>query len=387
MVESSVRGRKFRQIIDQFMDGEIPRRVLIVGPSWVGDMVMAQALFKVIKQRRPDTVIDVLAPAWSRPLLERMPEVRGAIDMPAGHGQMLLRARYRLGQSLRGQYDQAILLPNSLKSALVPLFAKIPVRTGWRGEMRYGLLNDLRWLDKRRYPLMVERFIALGFTEGAALPKQLPHPELVVENSKLPALLSHFESEGVTLNRRRPILALCPGAEFGPAKRWPERHYSAVAAAKISAGWQVWLMGSGNDNAVAEAIRSLLPPALRQYCVNLAGVTALAEAIDLLSLAAAVVSNDSGLMHIAAALRRPLVVVYGSTSPKFTPPLAKDVRIESISVECGPCFQRQCPQRHLKCLNDLEPAQVLNALEQLIATDEVESCTGNTAPEPRALGD
>ncbi len=342
-------------------------RILVVGPSWVGDMVMAQSLFKVLKQYQPDVEIDVLAPAWSRPLLERMPEVRRGIDMPVGHGQLLLGERYRLGKRLRGHYDRAILLPNSLKSALVPAFARIPVRSGWRGEMRYGLLNDIRTLDKSRYPLMVQRFVALAHPVGVVLPglpsPELPYPRLQVEQTGLPRLLERYQ-----LNRDKPILVLCPGAEFGPAKRWPERHYAAVAEAKIAEGWQVWLMGSAKDVPVAESIRAALPNTAREVCIPLAGKTELAEAIDLMSMANAVVSNDSGLMHIAAALQSPLVVVYGSTSPQFTPPLSDRVRIESLDVECGPCFQRQCPLREnqLKCLNDLLPERVLSSLNSLL---------------------
>ena len=144
-------------------------KILIVGPSWVGDMVMAQTLFQCLQQRHPGCAIDVLAPEWSRPILERMPEVRQALSFPLGHGVLELATRRTIGKSLAGQYDQAILLPNSLKSALVPFFAGIPKRTGWKGELRYGLLNDIRTLDKERYPLMIERFMALAFEPGAAL--------------------------------------------------------------------------------------------------------------------------------------------------------------------------------------------------------------------------
>ncbi len=336
-------------------------KILIVGPSWVGDMVMAQSLFMELKQQNPDVIIDVLAPVWSRPLLERMPEVRASIDMPAGHGQLLLKERYQLGQSLKGHYDQAIVLPNSIKSALVPAFASIETRTGWRGEMRFGLINDIRKLDKDRYPLMVQRFLALAHPSSADPAQEYPKPKLIADLARAPQLRSQFN-----LSADKPVLALCPGAEFGPAKRWPERHYAAVAAAKIAEGWQVWLMGSAKDVEVADDICSLLSPADRQQVSILAGQTQLSEAIDLLAQADAVVSNDSGLMHIAAALGRPLAVVYGSTSPKFTPPLADRVAIESIEVDCGPCFKRECPLQHLKCLNDLEPSQVLKSLNQLL---------------------
>ncbi|MBV6285765.1 lipopolysaccharide heptosyltransferase II [Pseudomonas aegrilactucae] len=335
-------------------------RILIIGPSWVGDMVMAQTLFHVLKQRHPACVIDVLAPEWSRPILERMPQVRQALSFPLGHGALELGTRRRIGKSLAGQYDQAILLPNSLKSALVPFFAGIPQRTGWRGELRYGLLNDVRTLDKARYPLMIERFMALGYPAGTDLPKPYPRPSLQIEVGSRDAALAKF---GLSLDR--PVLALCPGAEFGEAKRWPSEHYAKVAELKIREGWQVWLFGSKNDHAVGESIRERLIPGLREESVNLSGETSLAEAIDLLSCSDAVVSNDSGLMHVAAALNRPLVAVYGSTSPGFTPPLADQVEVVRLGLECSPCFDRTCRFGHYNCLRQLEPEAVASALQRL----------------------
>lgn len=351
-----------------------PQRILIVGPSWVGDMVMAQALFRALKQQRPDAEIHVLAPAWTRPLLARMPEVAASIDLPFGHGALKLDDRRRMGLALRGKYQQAIVLPNSLKSALIPFFADIPVRTGWRGEMRFWLLNDIRLLRKRDYPLMVQRFVALAYPPGAPLPDPLPSPRLSAASDGLPGLLQKFD-----LNRMRPVLALCPGAEFGPSKRWPERHYGEVAAQRIADGWQVWLMGSNRDAAVAEAIIAGLSAEAKPYCQNLAGNTDLAEAIDLLSVTDAVISNDSGLMHVAAALGRPLVAIYGSTSSDFTPPLGEQISVESIPVECGPCFKRECPHGHLKCLEDLRPRQVLLGLDQVLQQQKLVATTELTA--------
>ena len=336
--------------------------ILIIGPSWVGDMVMAQTLLQCLKQRHPGCAIDVLAPEWSRPILERMPEVRQALSFPLGHGALELATRRRIGKSLAGQYDQAILLPNSLKSALVPFFAGIPKRTGWKGELRYGLLNDIRILDKERYPLMIERFMALAFEPGAELPKPYPRPALQIDAQSRDAALAAF---GLSLDR--PVLALCPGAEFGEAKRWPSEHYAKVAELKVRAGWQVWIFGSKNDHPVGEDIRSRLIPGLREESVNLAGETSLAEAIDLLSCASAVVSNDSGLMHVAAALNRPLVAVYGSTSPGFTPPLAEQVEIVRLGLECSPCFDRTCRFGHYNCLGQLKPRLVIEALDRLVS--------------------
>ncbi len=322
---------------------------------------MAQTLFITIRQQDPAAIIDVLAPDWSAPLLERMPEVRKGISMPLGHGKLELGVRRKLGKSLASEhYDQAIVLPNSLKSALVPFWSNIPKRTGWKGEMRYGLLNDIRKLDKQRYPLMIERFIALACAPDAALPASLPSPTLVADVSHCNGARERFQ-----LLSTKPILALCPGAEFGPAKRWPERHYAEVAKQKLAEGWQVWLFGSEKDHPGNELIASQLPNKHHESVHNLAGRTSLAEAIDLLSCTDAVVSNDSGLMHIAAALGRNLVVVYGSTSPGFTPPLNKNHRILQLGLDCSPCFKRECPLEHLNCLNQLEPQLALNALSEL----------------------
>jgi len=337
-------------------------KILIVGPSWVGDMVMAQTLFMALKERDPDAVIDVLAPQWSRPILERMPEVNAALDMPVGHGSLQLGMRRKLGKQLgREGYDQAIVLPNSLKSALVPFFSGIPERTGWRGEMRYALLNDIRLLDKARYPLMIERFIALAYAPGAKLPETLSRPKLVVDAANVKASLERY-----SLDLTRPVLVLCPGAEFGEAKRWPANHYATVAQHKINEGWQVWLFGSEKDHAGADQIKAQITEKAQQQCVNLAGETSLADAVDLMSVADAVVSNDSGLMHIAAALGRRLVVLYGSSSPDFTPPLNDDVKVLRTGIECSPCFKRECPLDHLKCLKDLQAEMVLAAMEELL---------------------
>ena len=335
--------------------------ILIIGPSWVGDMVMAQTLFICLKHQHPSCNIDVLAPEWSRPILERMPEVRQALSFPVGHGVLDLATRRRVAQGLRGQYQQAILLPNSLKSALVPFLAGIPKRTGWKGEMRYGLLNDLRKLDKARYPLMIERFMALAFEPDAALPQPYPHPQLRIETHSRDQALARF---GLSLDR--PVLALCPGAEFGETKRWPAAHFAEVAERKIREGWQVWLFGSKNDHPVGQDIVQRLIPGLREEVVNLAGETSLAEAIDLLSCADAVVSNDSGLMHVSAALGRPLVAVYGSTSPAFTPPLSDRVETVRLGLECSPCFDRTCRFGHNNCMRELLPEQVVEALERLV---------------------
>ena len=333
--------------------------VLIVAPSWVGDMVMAQSLFKVLKAQNPDCAIDVLAPGWTLALLERMPEVRDGIEMSPGHGQLQLMARRRLGISLRGSgYQQAILLPNSFKSALVPYWARIPKRTGFVGEMRQWLLTDARKLDRQRLPQTVQRFVSLGLPDGAQPGEGVPQPALLTDNDNGHAALQRLGLE----TGQRPLLALCPGAEFGPAKKWPEAYYAEVARSWLEKGWQVWLFGSANDAAVCERINALAGGA----CENLAGQTRLEDAIDLLGMASFVVSNDSGLMHVAAALQRPMVAIYGSSDPGFTPPLAETARIERLGLDCSPCFKRECPLGHLDCLNKLLPERVIASMEKVM---------------------
>ncbi len=345
---------------------QTPSAILVVGPSWVGDMVMAQTLFSELRRQYPECAIDVLAPAWCRPLLSRMPEVRDALSLPFDHGDLKLGERHALGKRLRGQYQQAYVLPNSLKSALVPWSARIPVRTGWRGEMRYGLLNDVRKLDKDAYPLMVQRFVALALPADAPVPglESIKAPHLdVSEDARRAAMDSHG------LNTDKPVLGLCPGAEFGPAKRWPEHHYAAVAQHWIDNGGQVWIFGSAKDKPVADTIVDSLTDESCDRAAVLAGNTSLEEAVDLLSATAAVVSNASGLFHIAAALTIPLVSVYGSTSPGFTPPLGDRVAVVRLGLECSPCFKRECPLGHLDCLRQLPPSQVIDALQQLETAD------------------
>lgn len=332
------------------------KRILIVGPAWIGDMVMAQSLFKVLKQQQPDAVIDVLAPAWTFSILSRMPEVNQAIAMPVGHGEFKLGARYQLAKKLKQQrYDQAIVLPNSFKAALVPWLARIPQRTGWRGEFRYGVLNDVRVLDETRYTLMIEQFMALGLPKEAPLPAIYPYPALHISAESQAAVLAKFKPR----YRGRPILGMSPGAAFGSSKRWPEAYFAEVAKQKIAEGWDVWLFGAEGDRALIETIMN----ATNQQCDSFAGKTELAETIDLVSLTSGIVTNDSGLMHIAAALNKPIIAVYGSTSPAFTPPLSAQASILKLNLDCQPCFQRECPLQHHRCMRDLLPARVLTAMQ------------------------
>lgn len=321
-------------------------------------MVMAQSLFMDLHARHPKSFIAVAAPPWTAPLLARMPEVDLTIPANFSHGKMGLGARLDLARQLREyHFDRAIVLPGSIKSALAPWLARIPQRTGYRGEMRYRLINDIRPLDKQRLPLTVQRFVFLAGEarqQSTNDPPTWQSPRLVVDDESVSRSLDELGLKRPTT----PLLALCPGAEFGPAKRWPSRHFAHLADLAHAAGFAVWLFGSDKDSDITRQIVEASDDA----CIDLAGHTNLGQAIELLSLADVVVSNDSGLMHVSAALKRPLVALYGSSSPGFTPPLSNDATILTLDLDCSPCFKRECPLGHFRCLEDLDPARVFKAV-------------------------
>lgn len=314
---------------------------------------MAQPLFARIKAAQPDLVLDALAPAWVAPVLRRMPEIAEVLDNPFGHGALRLGERYHMGRSLaRRGYGRAWVLPNSLKSALLPWFAGIPQRVGFTGESRFGLINRRHTLDKDALPLMVERFAQLAQAPGSALVRPVAAPSLTSSEAQQAAVRAALGLEAC----QRPVV-LCPGAEYGPAKRWPASHFATLARVLMERGHSVWLLGSAKDAEIAAAIAREAPG----DCHNLCGRTTLDQAMDLIAQSLLVVCNDSGLMHVAAALGRPIVALYGSSSPGFTPPLAAGAAILSQGLACSPCFKRECPLGHLDCLNQLLPAKVLDA--------------------------
>lgn len=324
--------------------------LLIVGPSWVGDMVMAQSLYQLLKTRDPGVGIDVLAPSWSLPLLARMPEVRRGIELPLGHGELALGRRRDIGRSLRGSYQRAIVLPRSLKSALVPWYAGIPRRTGFRGEWRYGLINDMRPFDAGHLDQTVKRFLALGLApDETGLPPPAP-PRLATDQAAARALF-----ERLALDVSGPVVALMPGAEYGPAKQWPRDYFAGLARELGSRGVSVWILGSAKEAPLGGEIeRAAALPQVRNLC----GATSLVDAVDLLASAHVAVSNDSGLMHIAAAVGTHVVALYGSSTPDFTPPLTANSTIHYRRLDCSPCFRRECPLGHLNCLRGIDVASV-----------------------------
>ena len=329
-------------------------KYLIIGPSWVGDMVMAQSLFITLKQHDKEAIIDVIGPNWSLPILARMPEVRQAICLPTSHGEWGISTRRKLGRSLRPeQYDHAIVMPRSWKSALVPFFAKVPHRVGFTGEQRYILLNERRKLDKSILNQTVKRFTSLGLPRDLAYPaKNIPSPALRVDPDNQKNLYQQHNLSN------RPAIALMAGAEFGPSKQWPIAYFHELAKSAIEAGYQIWVLGGPKDQNNGEEIIS----ELGEFAINLCGKTQLVDAIDLLAIADKAVSNDSGLMHIAAAVGTEVHGIYGSTSELFTPPLTDNKTIHNLHLECSPCFKRICPLEHTNCQNQLTPDMIIRTV-------------------------
>ena len=324
--------------------------ILVAGPRWVGDMVMAHALIRTVRERHPDEPIDVIAPAGSLAVARRMAEVRECISAPFAANRLGLGERFRIGRSLAGRYRQAFVLQGSWKSALVPFFARIPRRTGYRGEFRYGLLNDIvprPERDRRKTAHMFQR-LAGG---GEFLP-----PRLGVDHDNRARLLDEHKLTG------RDFVCLMPGAEFGPAKRWPAERYAALAADLLRRNMAVIVLGSPRDAPVGAEIAAAAPEV-----IELTGRTRLEDAVDLLSAARVAVTNDSGLMHVAAAVDTPVVAIYGPTSSEDTPPLTDRRELVSLNLDCSPCHQRTCPLGHHNCMEMLEISRVRAAVDRFLA--------------------
>jgi len=337
-------------------------RTLIIAPNWIGDAVMAQPLLKLLRAANPDQRIVALAPAWVAPVLDAMPEIDRVFATQLAHGKLQWRARRDFASALRREhFTHAFVLPNSLKSALIPWLAGIPKRIGYQGEMRWGLLNHRLAPPDPAIP-MARRYLALAGELGIKVPATLQIPRLEVSADDMFAVREQFGLETGT-----PLFALCPGAEFGPAKRWPSAHYAQLANLLLEQypTARILLLGGPGDAAIAEQIRNQTRHP--EQLLQLAGQTTLAQAIALLATVDAVVSNDSGLMHVAAALQKPQAAIFGSSDPRHTPPLSSKAEILWLHTQCSPCFARTCPLGHLRCLSDLTPASVATAVGVALA--------------------
>jgi len=336
-------------------------RTLVISPNWIGDAVMAQPLLRRLKERFPERAIDVVAPTWVAPVWRAMVEVDTVIESPFKHGSLQWKERKAFARMLKARgYLDSYVLPNTLKFALIPWLAGIPRRVGYKGEMRYGLVNVMHHDDKAAPRPMAQFYQALADApvRQLARPERLPEPSMTVGEGEAQAAIARLQlPSGV-------YVAFAPGAEFGPAKRWPANYFAELAQTIIAnrPDAQILLLGSPKDRAVCDEIVALAPQAH-----NLAGSTSLSEAIALISHCAAVVTNDSGLMHIGAALGRPVVAIYGPTDPRHTPPLSTLAKILWLHIECSPCQQRECPLGHQNCMKQILPETVWQPLQPMLA--------------------
>jgi len=335
-------------------------RTLVISPNWIGDAVMAQPLLRMLKQQHPERPIDVLAPPQVVPVWRRIQEADDILITPFRHRALQLGERLKYARILKGRnYGAAYVLPNTLKYALIPWLARIPRRVGYKGEMRYGMINVMHHDDESRS--MVPFYSALAREPELPTPQPV-RPFLVVGGEESDDVRSRV---GLALDR--PLVVFAPGAEFGIAKRWPPAHYAALAerVTGLVPGVQIALLGSPNDRETCEQVSAAAGRAAGSV-FDLSGQTSLDDAIALIAQASAVVSNDSGLLHIASALNRPVVALYGSTDPNYAPPLSDLSRTVSLRLECSPCRKRECPLGHHDCMNKMSVDLVWSELEPIL---------------------
>lgn len=341
--------------------------ILIIAPNWIGDAVMTQPLLAALKSQYPASTIDVLASTWVAPIYRACSEVNHVIEANFQHKQLQWGLRKQLANDLRLRgYQACFILPNSLKSALIPWMANIPFRIGYRGELRFGLINiALNNPSKINRPPMVEHYLALSqlLSDEETLAAKTLTPKLNVSSSAKQSIDKKLSDANID---SKSVFIFCPGAEYGPTKRWPASHFAELAnhLAQQLPNANIILLGSKSDHELAEAILQQSQDSVKIH--NWCGNTSLDEAIALIGMAKAVVSNDSGLMHIAAALKTPQIAIFGSSDPAHTPPLSENAKVIWLNLPCSPCHKKECPLGHLKCLNDILPQQVLATLNTLL---------------------
>lgn len=331
-------------------------RSLIVAPQWIGDAVMTEPLLRRLAARGERLTVGALP--WVAPVYRAMPQVAEVIEFPFAHGGVQWAGRRGLAKTLRGRFEAAYVCPNSLKSALIPWWAGIARRVGYQGEARWGLLNQrLPNPPKGQRPPMVSFYSALSGETGL----DTDQPQLQLPSGAAERALA---AQGMAA---QGFYVLAPGAEYGPAKRWPAAHFATLAR---QLALPVLLLGSAKDAEVCADIANAVNAHQAHHCVDLAGKTSLDQAIGLIASARAMVSNDSGLMHVAAAFGVPQVAVFGSSSPLHTPPLNDRATVLWLKndpsyqppLDCAPCYARACPLGHTRCLNDISAERVLSYL-------------------------
>ena len=326
------------------------QKILIIPQNWLGDVVMSQTLLKKVKSENPNAIIDILVNSTFIDLVERMPEVNRAIVLDCGHKELGFFKRLSLAKKIRGDYDQSIVLSRSIKSALIPYMAKIPIRTGELGESRYILINDLRKFTKEDRRKTAFRYVSMFSKEEEVLDKKF-YPSLKLDSKNIKILSDKYK-----INLKKKIIIFAPGAAFGQSKMWPVERFKELGQ-KLNKDFLILILGSENEKKIGDKIVS------NKNMINLCGKTSIAEATDLMHISEFCVSNDSGLMHLASATSTKSISIYGATSPELTPPLTNNKEIHYKGLPCSPCFEKICKYGHYNCLVEIHAEDVFKSFK------------------------
>jgi heptosyltransferase-2 len=329
-----------------------PYKILIIAPNWVGDIVMSQSLLIMLRDKYKDNLIlDVMANEWTKNILNRMPEINNIIDNPFKHGELRLIKRVLLGIELKqNNYNQAIILTNTLKSAIVPFFANIKKRTGFVGEQRYLLLNDIYKLNKQKLPRLIDQYCFLAQANNL----KIKLPRLSIDKNNQANIIKQYDLSN------KKIIVIAPGAEYGPAKRWPVDYFIELTRLLKQTEYYILILGAKKDQDIANKIANSSD---NKKILNLVGTTSLSDTVDIIDLATYTITNDSGLMHVASATSSRVIAIYGSSTPNYTPPLSPNAIILKINIECSPCFSRTCKFNHYNCLKLITPQMVFDCIK------------------------
>ena len=325
-------------------------KLLIIPQNWLGDIVMSQTLLKKVKSENPNTVIDILVNSTFKSLVERMPEINKAVILDSGHKELGLLKRLNLARRIKGNYDQSIVLSRSIKSALIPYFAKIPIRTGELGESRYILINDLKKFTKEDRRKTAFRYVSM-FSKKEEVLDEKYYPSLQSDPENIKILSDKYK-----LNLDKKIIIFAPGAAFGPSKMWPVEKFKELGE-KLNKDFFILILGSNNEKNIGDKIVT------NKNMINLCGETTITEAVDLMHISEFCVSNDSGLMHLASATNTKSISIYGATSPELTPPLTSNKEIHYRGISCSPCFEKKCKYGHYNCLVEIQADDIFKSFK------------------------
>jgi len=325
-------------------------KLLIIPQNWLGDIVMSQTLLKRVKSENPNTEIDILVNSTFKSLVERMPEINKAVILDSGHKELGLLKRLNLARRIKGNYDQSIVLSRSIKSALIPFFAKIPIRTGELGESRYILINDLKKFTKEDRRKTAFRYVSM-FSKKEEVLDEKYYPSLQSDPENIEILSDKYK-----LNLDKKIIIFAPGAAFGPSKMWPVEKFKELGE-KLNKDFFILILGSNNEKNIGDKIVT------NKNMINLCGETSITDAVDLMHISEFCVSNDSGLMHLASATNTKSISIYGATSPELTPPLTSNKEIHYRGISCSPCFEKKCKYGHYNCLVEIQADDVFKSFK------------------------